>query len=148
MINPSTRVLIIRHGEKLGAPDVEGDTPSPDLSIRGSARAAALPSLFTPDPTGGGTPGQQLSCTIAAGKSLQFGGTYRSPVATMAPGPRFPTPQHIVATKKSKDSSRPIETVTPIAQALGHPIHTPSLLNFLHNPVLEHFQSRCNTNRF
>ena len=42
-------VIIIRHGEKAGDPsnDAKG---GPDLSIRGSARAAALPSLFTLDP--------------------------------------------------------------------------------------------------
>jgi hypothetical protein len=41
------QVLMIRHGEKLGnsSDDIDG---GPDPSLRGSARAAALPSLFAP----------------------------------------------------------------------------------------------------
>jgi hypothetical protein len=116
-------VMIIRHGEKPGAPDKDDDTPSPDLSIRGSARAAALPSLFMPDPSGSGASAQQLSCAVAAGTPSQFGGTYQPAAKAEAPAPRFPTPQRIVATKTSDNSSRPIETVTPISQALGLDIH-------------------------
>jgi hypothetical protein len=89
-------VMIIRHGEKPGAPDEDDDSRSPDLSIRGSARAAALPSLFTPDPSGSGPSVQQLSCAVAAGAAGQFGGTYQRPAAIVAPAPRFPTPQHIL----------------------------------------------------
>jgi hypothetical protein len=116
-------VMIIRHGEKPGAQDKDDNTSGPDLSIRGSARAAALPSLFTPDPSGSGTSMQQLSCAVAVRKNSQFDGTYQRPAGTVAAAPRFPTPQHIVATKTSNNSNRPIETVTPVAQALGHKIH-------------------------
>ena len=42
-------VYLIRHGEKLGDANNDKDG-SPDLSVRGSARAAALPSLFLPGP--------------------------------------------------------------------------------------------------
>lgn len=112
-------VMIVRHGEKPGAPDRDDDTPSPDLSIRGSARAAALPTLFTPDPTGAGPPGPQLGCQLGAGKSAKFSGAYRTPKATLAPGPRFPTPKRLKASKPSKASSRPVETLTPTAHALG-----------------------------
>ncbi|MEJ0076741.1 MAG: hypothetical protein WDO17_15075 [Alphaproteobacteria bacterium] len=43
---PST-VMIIRHGEKLGDP-VSDDDGGKHLSLQGSARAAALPTLFLP----------------------------------------------------------------------------------------------------
>jgi hypothetical protein len=115
-------VIIIRHGEKPGDPANENDNTSPDLSIRGSARAAALPSLFTPDPTGTGTTGSQLSCNVSGPASSQFSGTYQVDGSQM-PAPRFPTPQHIFATKASSNSNRPVETITPTAQALNHKIH-------------------------
>ena len=41
------QVLLIRHGEKLGSGDRDEDG-GPNLSLRGSARAMALPSLFSP----------------------------------------------------------------------------------------------------
>ena len=67
-------VMIIRHGEKPGNPadDTNGGT---HLSILGSARAAALPSLFTPDPTA--TPINklaQLACDVKPHKIAEFGG--------------------------------------------------------------------------
>jgi len=40
-----SQVLIIRHGEKVGDPKKDDDGGR-HLSIQGSARAAALPSLF------------------------------------------------------------------------------------------------------
>jgi hypothetical protein len=81
-------VLILRHAEK---PD---DAKDPDLSSRGAARAAALPSLFLAPPT------------------------FRT-----KPAP-FPTPDFIFAAEKSKESNRPVETVTPLTKALGDmPIH-------------------------
>ena len=39
-------IHLVRHGEKLGDASSDKDG-GPDLSVRGSARAAALPSLFT-----------------------------------------------------------------------------------------------------
>jgi hypothetical protein len=77
-------VLILRHGEK---PDDDHD---PNLTSRGAARAAALPSLFLIPPT--------------------------FPTKS---GDTLPTPDFIFATKKSKKSNRPVETVTPLAKALG-----------------------------
>ena len=122
-------VMLIRHGEKPGAPDKDDDTPSPDLSIRGSARAAALPTLFTPDPTGVGKAGQQLGCGLRTGGSAIFSGTYKTPAATLAPGARFPTPQHLGAAQASKNSNRPAQTITPVAQALGLKIHAKHPVN-------------------
>jgi hypothetical protein len=76
-------VLILRHAEK---PDNADD---PDLSSRGAARAAALPSLFLAPPT------------------------FRT-----KPAP-FPTPDVLFAAGESNKSNRPVETVTPLAKALG-----------------------------
>ena len=116
-------IMVIRHGEKPGA---SGDDKGggPHLSIRGSARAAALPLLFIP----GGTPAadeQQLCCEIARvirprpspGSCSQVLGTYTFGTVPAAAS-RFPTPQYLFATASSSDSSRPLETVTPVAQAL------------------------------
>lgn len=113
-------VMIIRHGEKPGNPsqDAKG---GPDLSIQGSARAAALPSLFTPDPSA--TPPaknapQQLTCDIAAGKAKQFTATYSSS-GVPAGNSRFPVPDFLFATQQSKNSNRPVETITPLSLALA-----------------------------
>src|SRR5579863_432034 len=43
-------VMIIRHGEKLGDSSSDKDG-GPNLSMRGSARAAAVPQLFAPAKT-------------------------------------------------------------------------------------------------
>ena len=40
--NPPAQILVIRHGEKPGDPCVENEADSPDLSIKGQERAAAL----------------------------------------------------------------------------------------------------------
>ena len=103
------QVLIIRHGEKLGdaADDKDG---GPELSVRGSARAAALPTLFAL----AGPP--QLSCEVAK-TSDGFSGTYL-PVSLGGNAPRFPTPDFIFATARSHRSNRPVETITPLAAAL------------------------------
>ncbi len=103
-------VLIIRHGEKLGDPtdDAEG---GPNLSIRGSARAAALPSLFVPAAPA------ELSCALDR-NGKHFKANY---VATKMSGqaPRFPTPEFLFATKASAQSNRPVETITPLSAALN-----------------------------
>jgi hypothetical protein len=61
----------------------------PHLTSRGAARAAALPALFLIPPT-----------------------------FPTKPAP-FPAPDFVFATKASKESNRPIETVTPLAKVLG-----------------------------
>jgi hypothetical protein len=103
-------VLIIRHGEKLGdsSSDKEG---GPNLSMRGSARAAALPQLFAPATTAYG-------CALSVGKDQSFTGAY---VATQTEGtaPRFSTPVFLFATQASKSSNRPVETITPLSAALS-----------------------------
>jgi hypothetical protein len=105
---PPALVLIVRHGEKLGDPNNDGDG-CPNLSVRGSARAAALPSLFQPANTA-------LSCQWQArGPNLQ--GTYAS---TQESGtPTYPIPAFLFATAPSNNSNRPLETITPLSVALS-----------------------------
>ena len=109
-------VMIIRHGEKPGDPNNDKDG-GPDLSILGSARAAALPSLFTPDPAQSSAIGPQLTCDMAHGFEGEFGGKYGDS-KLQAGASRFPTPDFLFATQPSNSSSRPVETITPTAQAL------------------------------
>jgi len=104
-------VFLIRHGEKLGDPGKD-DGGGPNLSVQGSARAAALPGLFTAT-----TP--ELDCAIAAGRA-SFTATYGSQQLKGAPS-RFAPPDFIIATADSHHSNRPRETATPTAMALGVP---------------------------
>jgi hypothetical protein len=102
-------VYIVRHGEKLGDPSNEKEG-GPDLSIRGSSRAAAIPSLFAPA-------SPELSCKLAGEKS-GFGAQYL-PHSESGPQPPFQRPHFLFATRKSGTSDRPIETITPLSAALG-----------------------------
>jgi hypothetical protein len=111
--NLPNQVLIIRHGEKLGDPKKDNDGGR-HLSVRGSARAAALPSLFVP-----ALP--QLGCSMHH-KPAEFTVHYHS-VPVKGSALRFPAPHYIFATQASKDSKRPIETVTPLATALNVPLN-------------------------
>lgn len=104
-----SQILIIRHGEKVGDPKKDDDG-GPHLSVRGSARAAALPSLF--DSTS-----LPLSCDLYLDEH-GFVGDYQT-IPIKAKAPRFSTPNFIFATAESKHSNRPIETVTPMARALN-----------------------------
>lgn len=105
------QVLIIRHGEKCGDSKKETDGGN-NLSIRGSARATALPSLFVPGQS-------QLACDLTLDLNpLMFTGVYET-IPIKGTRPRFLTPQAIFATARSKHSQRPIETVTPLALALN-----------------------------
>jgi len=108
-------VYIIRHGEKLGASSSD-KSGGPDLSIKGSARAAALPSLFVP-----ATP--PLSCPLTAGSQI-FIGQYKQVSAVARKNPRFKTPKFIFATEQSHHSNRPVETITPLSLALGLSINS------------------------
>ena len=107
------QVLIIRHGEKLGDPKKDNDGGR-HLSVRGSARAAALPSLFVP-----ALP--QLGCSMHH-KAAEFTSHYQE-VPVKGSAPRFSAPHYIFATQASKNSKRPIETVTPLATALNVPLN-------------------------
>jgi hypothetical protein len=107
------QVLIIRHGEKVGDPKKDDDGGR-HLSIRGSARAAALPSLFVP-------PTPQLACKLHHHQD-EFVGEYQQ-IPLKGGEPRFATPNFIFATQRSKHSKRPIETVTPLSIALSLPIN-------------------------
>lgn len=109
-MNPKgpSQVLIIRHGEKVGDANKDDDAGN-DLSIQGSARATALPSLFVPAQT-------QFSCEFDY-VPPSFAGSYEQ-IPTKGTPPRFPTPNIIFATQRSKHSQRPVETVTPLAIAL------------------------------
>lgn len=116
--NPPALVMIIRHGEKPGDP-ANDDDGGPHLATLGSGRAAALPSLFTPDPNAV-TPvanWTQLSCDVATSTESQFTGSYVSS-GINAGQSRFPTPDFLFATQQSTSSNRPAETITPLAQAL------------------------------
>ena len=110
MSTTPNQVLIIRHGEKLGSPSNDNDG-GPDLSMRGSARAGALPQLFMPQNT-------NMSCSVSPGGKQAFTGTYVE-IDGQGPAPRFATPDFIFATQASKSSNRPVETITPTAESLN-----------------------------
>lgn len=78
------QVIIIRHGEKPGDPEVDNDADGADLSTRGYERAGAL-APYVPE--------------------------------------AFGRPDFLFATQASKHSNRPVETITPLANALGLPIN-------------------------
>ena len=111
--NQLGQVLIIRPSEKVGDPKKDNDGGR-HLSIAGSARAAALPSLFIP-----ALP--QLGCKFHH-NTEEFTANYQQ-IPVKGPAPRFPIPKHIFATQASKDSKRPIETVTPLATGLALPLN-------------------------
>jgi hypothetical protein len=107
------QILLIRHGEKVGDPKKDDDGGR-HLAIPGSARAAALPSLFAVALT-------QLSCKLYE-HAQDFHGNYR-PIPLKGKAGRFLPPNFIFATQESKNSNRPIETVTPLGTALSLPIN-------------------------
>lgn len=111
---PAT-VMLVRHGEKPGDPE-DDDKGGRDLSLRGSARAVALPALFVPASS-------ELACGLRSspGGAPGFLGEYA--VSAEAGGPaRFPTPQAVFATADSDASHRPKQTIRPTAEALGLPV--------------------------
>ena len=118
-------VMIIRHGEKPGDPDNDNDG-GPNLSILGSARAAALPSLFTPNPASTPANMSQLTCDLTVGAESQFNGVYGNSNIQVGQS-QFPTPNFLFATAPSNSSSRPVETITPTAQALQFLQNNPKL---------------------
>jgi hypothetical protein len=102
--------MIIRHGEKLGDSSNDKDG-GPNLSTRGSARATALPQLFArAQPPNG--------CALNIGKSQDFTGGYIA-VQIQGTDSRFSTPEFLFAAQASKNSNRPVETVTPLSVALS-----------------------------
>lgn len=103
-------VMIIRHGEKPGDPTDDKDG-GPDLSVRGAARAAALPSLFLPAT-------RSLECALKRKSAARFAGRYL-PSKACGPGSRFSTPDFLFATAESSASRRPKQTITPVSAALG-----------------------------
>jgi hypothetical protein len=130
--NGPSQVLIIRHGEKVGDQKKEDDGGR-HLSIQGSARAAALPALFVPAQP-------QLSCGLRHNLA-EFHGHYHE-VPTRSKAPRFPTPNFIFATERTKHSKRPIETATPLATALNLPINdgygeSPAEIKKMTNAILK-----------
>jgi hypothetical protein len=129
---PST-IYLIRHGEKLGEPGNEKDG-GPHLSVRGSARAAAIPQLFTPESAESGSQGNVPSCALA-GQGVAFEGSYVEESVAASVGPRFTPPDVIFATSPGSNtnvdennsggdttnatSHRPLETIIPLATALN-----------------------------
>jgi hypothetical protein len=109
---PAT-IYLIRHGEKLGDPGSDKDG-GPYLSALGSARAAALPSLFMPVPQ---TPLDFPSCVFTAGKG-ELTVSYDMVQLQQPAPPRFKTPDFIFATQPDGSSQRPLETITPLATVL------------------------------
>lgn len=105
------QVLIIRHGEKLGDPNSDADG-GPNLSVWGSARAAALPSLFAQQQPG-------LSCAPNGTSGTNaYTATYAT-VSAAGEAPRFSPPDFVYATQASTSSNRPVETITPVLASLG-----------------------------
>jgi hypothetical protein len=102
-------VYLIRHGEKLGDPKTDSDG-GPDLSIWGSARAAALPSLFAPA-------NPELSCQLALATDSLI--AEYATVQLEGNAPRFTAPDFVFATQASTSSNRPAETITPLLVALN-----------------------------
>ncbi len=102
--------MIIRHGEKLGDSSNDKDG-GPNLSMRGSARAAALPQLFAPAAT-------PYGCALSIETNQSFTGAYEA-VQVTGTTLRFSTPAFIFATKASNGSNRPVETITPLSAALN-----------------------------
>jgi hypothetical protein len=96
------QVLLLRHAEK---PE---DHQNPHLSAQGFARAAALPLLFVPG----------LPCSPQA---LDAPRTFALKYDDALPGTKstLPRPECLIATKQVKISNRPLETITPLAAALG-----------------------------
>jgi hypothetical protein len=110
---PAT-IYLIRHGEKLGDQGDDKDG-GPYLSTLGSARAAALPSLFMPVPP---TPLEFPSCNFTPGNG-ELTISYEMVELQATVTPRFKTPDFVFATKSDGSSQRPLETITPLATALG-----------------------------
>jgi hypothetical protein len=113
---PPRLILLMRHAEKLGSDDNE-DSGGPNLSIRGSARAMALPTLFAP-------PDRQPSCTLRAGwqaarVSARYEATWMSGDAQL-----LPMPNAVFAARESHNSKRSIETVAPFAACFGLKVNT------------------------
>jgi hypothetical protein len=89
------------------------DKEDEHLTSRGAARAAALPSLF-----------------------------YIPKAFRTKPAP-FPTPDFIFATAKSKHSNRPVETVQPLAKALGDVEIHAKHADDDYQPVVDHLFSNA-----
>ena len=102
-------MLIIRHAEKLVASET-GGSGGPNLSLKGSARAAALPMLFCPD-------AQPRDCAMSAsGSALASAYGQRTATGTV---PRFPRPDFVFATAACQSSDRELQTVSPLLAAFG-----------------------------
>src|SRR5262245_55579619 len=119
------QILLIRHAEK---PD---EHENPHLSARGFARASALPLLFTP----------ALPCVPRASSAAPQSVSVEYALLTQDARPQFIRPDILIATKQGKISNRPVETITPLAAALGLPInagHEDKAFGTLADHVLTH----------
>lgn len=127
-------VYLIPHGEKLGDASNDKDV-GPDLSVRGSARAAALASLFLPGPQIAADVPTAPSCELDANGG-SFTGVHHDVSQQAVAAPRFRTPQVIYATCPGSDdqaasggdtetSHRRLEAITPLGAALNLTPKTP-----------------------
>ena len=82
-------VYLIPHGEKLGDASNDKDV-GPDLSVRGSARAAALASLFLPGPQIAADVPTAPSCELDANGG-SFTGVHHDVSQQAVAAPRFRT---------------------------------------------------------
>ncbi len=105
------RVLILRHAEKLETGLLRRG--GPHLSLRGSARAAALPTLFCPGL-------HPRDCALSA-SGARLSGTYS--VQTLAgTSARLAMPDFVFAAAGTPTSNRSVETVAPLVAAFGLPL--------------------------
>jgi hypothetical protein len=101
------------------------------LSTQGFARASALPLLFAPR----AACAPRLSTDLARAFALEYDAVLPET------RPPFARPDVVFATRQGKISNRPVETITPLAAALGLPInagHEDKDFTGLANHVLTH----------
>src|SRR5215472_11775296 len=106
--NSSILVMIIRHGEKLGDSSNDKDD-GPNLSMRGSARAAALPQLFAPAAMPDGC---ALTKAAKLHRRLRSRADCRDGAAVLHTG-------LYIRDERVEGQQSPVETITPLSAGLN-----------------------------